>query len=51
MLTAPNGEEVAKGTAEVSAAGGFDIALDLPADMALGSAWPHADAPAASVRY
>lgn len=37
-LTGSRGNELAKGTAEVSALGGFDLSVDLPPDANLGSA-------------
>ena len=38
-FSGPRGNDIAKGTAKVSALGGFDLQIDLPDDVNLGTGW------------
>ena len=43
-FTGPRGNELAKGQAAVSEAGGFDLAFDLPDDVNLGTGYVYIQA-------
>jgi len=43
-LRGPRGNDLADGEARLSALGGFDVALDLPEDVNLGTAWLNLEA-------
>ena len=48
MLRGPRGNDLANGDVKVSGLGGFDVALDLPEDVNLGTAWLYLEAKGAS---
>ncbi|MBX2803909.1 MAG: hypothetical protein KTR31_39905 [Myxococcales bacterium] len=49
QLTGARGNEIAKGTAEVSPLGGFHLQAELPADANLGTAYVHVSVPLSGV--